>query len=89
MYFITFKNKGLLIGQIVAQLSEGYFLIQYDNDIRGDIPALPLMVRSSANFHNNTNSSGYSDWQFFADVKGRKWMAWWHVTRLSKMFWKP
>lgn len=72
MYFIVLKNDQFRTGQIIAQIGEGYFLIQYDNVHE---PALPLTVKSAADFTKRSNGC-FLDWQFFADVESReKWMA--------------
>ena len=63
-------------GQIIAQISDGYYLAQFDR-IEKDSPPPRLEVLSSVEFNKLCDSCGSRHWRFFADVESRKrWMIW-------------
>ena len=76
MYFIDEHDKNYRTGQIIAQISEGYYLAQFDCTHDNDPPP-PLEVLSSADFNKVCDNCGSRHWQFFADVEARKrWITW-------------
>jgi hypothetical protein len=59
-------------GQIIAQISDGYFLAQFE--YLDDEP-LPLAVLSAADLCQLCDDCGGRHWLFFPDVKAReKWL---------------
>jgi len=63
MYFIDEHGDDYRTGQIIAQISDGYYLAQF--------------VLSSADFNKVCDNCGSRNWQFFSDVETRKrWIAW-------------
>ena len=76
MYFIDEHGEDSRTGQIIAQISDGYYLAQFDC-MRDNAPPPPLEVLSSADFNNVCDNCGSRHWQFFADVETRKrWFTW-------------
>ncbi len=74
LYFID--EERYETGQIVAQISDGYYLAQFDCIEKG-APPPRLEVLSSVEFNKLCDSCGSRHWRFFADVESRKsWMVW-------------
>ena len=67
MYFIDEHGEDYRTGQIIAQISAGYYLAQFDCTHDNDPPP-PLEVLSSADFNKVCDNCGSRHWQFFADV---------------------
>jgi hypothetical protein len=76
MYFIDEHGEDYRTGQIIAQISDGYYLAQFDCT-HDNVPPPPLEVLSSADFNKVCDNRGSRHWQFFADVETRKrWITW-------------
>jgi hypothetical protein len=76
MYFIDEHGEDCRTGQIIAQISDGYYLAQFDCT-DDNVPAAPLEVLSAADFSKVCDNCGSRHWQFFADVKTRQgWINW-------------
>ena len=74
LYFVD--EEGSETGQIIAQISDGYYLAQFDC-IQKNGPPPRLEVLSSTDFNRVCASCGARHWRFFADVEGRKkWVTW-------------
>ena len=74
LYFIDEERDET--GQIIAQISDGYYLAQFDC-MRDNVPPPPLEVLSSADFNKVCDNCGSRHWQFFADVESRnRWITW-------------
>ena len=74
LYFIEEERDET--GQIIAQISDGYYLAQFDSIEKG-APPPRLEVLSSVEFNKLCDSCGSRHWRFFADVESRKrWMIW-------------
>ena len=56
MYFIDEHDENYRTGQITAQISDGYYLAQFDC-MRDNAPPPPLEVLSSADFNKATEMS--------------------------------
>jgi hypothetical protein len=67
MYFIDEHDENYRTGQIIAQISDGYYLAQFDCT-HDNVPPHPLEVLSSADFNKVCDNCGSRHWQFFADV---------------------
>ena len=68
MYFIDEYDENYRTGQIIAQISDGYYLAQFD---------CTHEVLSSADFNKVCDNCGSRHWQFFADIETRKrWITW-------------
>jgi hypothetical protein len=76
MYFIDVHGEDYQSGQIIAQISDGYYLAQFD--CRDDsVPPTPLEVLSAADFNKVCDNCGSRHWQFFPDAKTRRrWITW-------------
>ena len=84
MYFIDEHGEDYRTGQIIAQISDGYYLAQFDC-MHDNAPPPPLEVLSSADFNKVCDNCGSRHWQFFADVETRKrWIAWLNAPDPSK-----
>ena len=76
MYFIDEHGEGYRTGQIIAQITDGYYLAQFDCT-DDNVPPAPLEVLSAADFSKVCDNCGSRHWQFFADVKTRqRWTTW-------------
>jgi hypothetical protein len=74
LYFID--EERYETGQVIAQISDGYYLAQFDCIEKG-APPPRLEVLSSVEFNKLCDSCGSRHWRFFADVESRKsWMVW-------------
>jgi hypothetical protein len=74
LYFID--EERYETGQIIAQISDGYYLAQFDCIEKGAPPSR-FEVLSSPEFNKLCDSCGSRHWRFFADVESRKrWMIW-------------
>ena len=74
LYFVD--EEGSETGQIIAQISDGYYLAQFDC-VQKNAPPPRLEVLSSADFNRVCDSCGARQWRFFADVESRKkWISW-------------
>ncbi len=73
MYFIDEHGEDYRTGQIVAQISDGYYLAQFDC-MHDNAPPPPLEVLSSADFNKVCDNCGSRHWQFFADVETRTYL---------------
>ena len=73
LYFVD--EEGSETGQIIAQISDGYYLAQFDRQKNALPPRLEVL--SSADFNRVCDSCGARHWRFFADVESRKkWITW-------------
>jgi hypothetical protein len=76
MYFIDEHGEDYRTGQIIAQISDGYYLTQFDCT-HGNVPPPPLEVLCSADFNKVCDNCGSRHWLFFADPETRKrWITW-------------
>ena len=74
LYFIDEERDET--GQIIAQISDGYYLAQFDCIEKG-APPPRLEVLSSVEFNKLCDSCGSRHWRFLADVESRKrWTIW-------------
>ena len=74
LYFID--EERYETGQIIAEISDGYYLAQFDCIEKG-APPPRLEVLSSVEFNKLCDSCGSRHWRFFADIESRKrWMIW-------------
>ena len=76
MYFIDELGEDYRTGQIIAQISDGYYLAQFDY-VDDNVPPPPLEVLSCADFNKVCDNCGSRHWQFFAVAETRqRWIAW-------------
>jgi hypothetical protein len=76
MYFIDEHGEDYRTGQIIAQISDGYYLAQFDCT-DDNVPPAPLEVMSTVDFSKVCDNCGSRHWQFFPDVKTRqRWITW-------------
>jgi hypothetical protein len=74
LYFVD--EGGSETGQIIAQVSDGYYLVQFDC-IQKNSPPPRLEVLSSADFNRSCDCCGARRWLLFPDVRSRKkWISW-------------
>ena len=74
LYFVD--EEGSETGQIIAEMTDGYYLAQFDT-IEKKAPPPRLEVLSSADFNKVCDSCGSRHWRFFADAESRKqWITW-------------
>jgi hypothetical protein len=74
LYFVD--EEGSETGQIIAEMTDGYYLAQFDT-IEKKAPPPRLEVLSSADFNKVCDSCGSRHWRFFAGVESRKkWITW-------------
>ena len=93
LYFID--EERYETGQIIAQISDSYYLAQF-NSIDKGAPPPRLEVLSSVEFNKLCDSCGSRHWQFFPDVESRKrWMIWLNTPdpandnlRLAALHWR-
>jgi hypothetical protein len=76
MYFIDEHGEDCRTGQIIAQISDGYYLAQFDCT-DDNVPPAPLEVLSAADFNKSCDNCGSRHWQFFPDIRTRqRWISW-------------
>ena len=76
MYFIDEHGEDYRTGQIIAEISDGYYLAQFDCT-DDNVPPAPLEVLSAADFNKICDNCGSRHWQFFLDLKTRqRWITW-------------
>jgi hypothetical protein len=76
MYFIDEHGEDYRTGQIIARISDGYYLAEFDGT-DDNVPPAPLEVLSAADFNKACDNCGSRHWQFFRDVKTRqRWITW-------------
>ena len=76
MYFIDEHGEDCRTGQIIAQISDGYYLAQFDCT-DDNVPPSPLEVLSATDFNKSCDNCGSRHWQFFPDVRTRqRWISW-------------
>ena len=68
MYFIDEHGEGYRTGQIIAQITDGYYLAQFDCT-DDNVPPAPLEVLSAADFNKVCDNCGSRHWQFFPMLK--------------------
>ena len=74
LYFID--EEGYETGQIIAEISDGYYLAQFDC-VEKNAPPPRLEVLSSVDFNKVCDSCGQRHWRFFANVESRqRWITW-------------
>jgi hypothetical protein len=69
LYFVD--EGGFETGQIIAQIGDGYYLVQFDC-IQKNSPPARLEVLSSADLNTSSGCCGARRWLLFPDVKSRK-----------------
>jgi hypothetical protein len=83
LYFLDEQGEDYRTGQIIAQISDGYYLAQIACTTMPRHPRWKCC--SSADFNKVCDNCGSRHWQFFADVETRKrWIAWLNMPDPSK-----